>query len=262
MRAYIQYAKCCFKKNLVYKSDYLLGILSTLMSIFIYVSIWKALYKGNTDIDGISFSVVCTSFILSLAISRAFYIDDFIIYRKIQKGEITNELLRPVSFRGLLLAENLGNICFKLIANFAPAVIISSIFVEILPPFSVINFLIFLLSVIFGFFVLYEMSYIVSVSSFWIINVWSISTIKNVFISVLSGTMIPLWFMPETVLNIIKFTPFDSIYFVPINIYLGKVSMMNIGILLVKQLVWISILRIIGGWIWKRAVKRLVVQGG
>lgn len=262
MRAYIQYAKCCFKKNLVYRFDYILGILSTLMKIFIYISIWKALYKDNTDIDGITFSMVCTSFILSLAISRAFAIDDFIIYRKVQKGEITNELLRPVSFRGLLLAENLGNIFFNIIVNFCPAVIISSFFVEILPPFSMINFLIFLLSILLGFFVLYEISYIVSVSSFWIINVWSISTIKNVFISVLSGTMIPLWFMPESVMKIIKFTPFDAIYFVPINIYLGKVSMMNIGILLVKQLVWISILQIIGGWIWSRAVKKLVVQGG
>jgi len=68
--------------------------------------------------------------------------------------------------------------------------------------------------------------------------------------------------MPESVMNIIRYTPFDSIYFTPINIYLGKVNIVDVGPLLVKQLVWIVVLQFIGGLIWSRAVKKLVVQGG
>lgn len=262
MNVYYQYAKKCFQKNMVYRFDYIMGVISTLMQIFIYVSIWKALYQGKEELYGITIQMVITSFIISLAISNAFNIDDFIVYRKINKGEITNELLKPVNFSGLLMAENIGDVSFKLLVNLIPAVIIASLYIEILPPVSIINFIFFIISVILGFLVLYGISYIVSITSFWVINVWSISTIKNVFVSVLSGTMIPLWFMPQWALNIIRFTPFDSIYFIPIKIYLGQVNSLEIIRCFGKQFSWIAILYTFGAVLWKKAIKKLVIQGG
>jgi len=262
MEVYIQYAKKCFQRNLVYKFDYIIGIIKTLMQIFIYVSIWKALYQGNVEMYGISFGMVTTSFIISLAISNTFSIDDSIVYRKIKKGEITNELLKPVSFNGLLMAENIGNVFFRIVVNLFPSIIIASLYVKILPPASVVNFILFIFSIIFGFLVLYGISYIVSITSFWVINVWSISTIKNVFVSVLSGIMIPLWFMPQWAINIIKFTPFDSIYFIPMQIYLGQVNSDNIIQCFAKQSLWIAILYFLGSKLWSVAIKRLEIQGG
>jgi hypothetical protein len=39
---------------------------------------------------------------------------------------------------------------------------------------------------------------------------------------VFSGALLPLWFMPPAIADFIALTPFKSIYFVPISIYLGS----------------------------------------
>ena len=60
----------------------------------------------------------------------------------------------------------------------------------------------------------------------------------------------------------ISFTPFESIYFTPVQIYLGELSGMNMLSEMAIQLLWIVILGVIANVFWKKGVKKLVVQGG
>ncbi len=93
-------------------------------------------------------------------------------------------------------------------------------------------------------------------------NVWAVMTIKNVFINVLSGSMIPLWFMPDVMRTVIGFTPFESIYFTPVQIYLGKIGGSDIILGFAKQIIWITALLLMGSVVWKKGQKKIVVQGG
>lgn len=262
MNVYIEVAKKSFKKNLMYKFNYIVGLLDTILQIFVYVSIWKSLYNGRDSVNGVSFIAVVTSFILSLAISNAFSINDLAVQNKINDGSIVSDLIRPINFKLYMLFDNVGDILFKLIMNFIPAVIFCAFTIGISTASSIVNFILSILSILLGFFILYNISWLVSLTSFWIINVWSLSTIKNVFVNVLSGIMIPIWFMPSWIKEIIKYTPFDSIYYKPINIYLGKIGIEDIGSAFLSQLFWIIILVIIGEIIWRQAIKKIIVQGG
>ena len=91
---------------------------------------------------------------------------------------------------------------------------------------------------------------------------WGIITIKNVFVSILSGSLLPLWFMPEALRGIISVTPFESIYFTPVRIYLGELEGMELLWALAVQIMWIAVLGLIANAFWKKGVKKLVVQGG
>lgn len=262
MSVYFAYIKIAFLNKCTYRVECLLGILSTCLQIFISCAIWKVLYGTNQNINDITYSMVVTNFVLSQGLSKAFSVNDFAIQQKINDGTICNEFLKPVDYIISILATNLGEILFNLIVFFLPTVLITSIFIGILPPSGLINSLLFLLSIILGFIILWLISSIVQMSSFWIINVWSISTIKNVIIGVLSGSLLPLWFMPESVLQIINYTPFDSIYFIPIEIYLGTISLYEIMGCYVRQVIWIIILYSLSRIMWEFGKKRLVVQGG
>ena len=99
-------------------------------------------------------------------------------------------------------------------------------------------------------------------SAFWFVNVWSITTIKNVFINVLSGSMIPLWFMPGWMSGVLRFTPFSSIYFTPVQIYLGQLNNWEIAEKCAVQLVWIVLIYLVGDMLWRKGQRKLVVQGG
>jgi ABC-2 type transport system permease protein len=262
MKAYIEFAKKSFVNNLAFRSNYFFGLLSTIILIFVNVSIWRALYGGQAEINGISFPMVVTNFVIGLSISNALNVDDFMISNKVRDGQIAMDLLKPLNLNLTMMAGTLGNNLFRLIANFTPSLLIALIFFRILPPVSGQILLYTVLAVMLGFLILYNISYIVSVLSFWFVNVWSLATIKNVFLGVLTGTMLPLWFMPDWVNRIIKYTPFDVIHFAPVKIYLGQMTMDDILAVYAKQAIWIVVLFVAGRVLWTKGIKKLIVVGG
>ena len=259
---YLAFAKKSFLSRSAYRFDHFMGILNTLLRIFIFWGIYLALYNGKSEVDGVTMTMVTTNFILSMGLSTVFCVNDFYLPDRIQNGSIANELLLPVSIHGRMLADNLGNALFQLVFHFVPAVVISVLVMGIQAPASVAMFLLFLLSAVFGYGVLWTISFALQMLAFWLLNVWSIMTIKNVFINVLSGSMIPLWFMPDWMKGVLTFTPFSSIYFTPVQIYLGQLSVPEIIKGFGIQLLWSLLFVVLGRVLWKQGQKKLVVQGG
>lgn len=186
MRVYLEFAKKKFSNKMVYRFDYVLGIISTILLYVIFICIYKALYGGAQEVDGITFSMVTTNFILSLCLSNVYRFDDEFIEKKLKDGSIANEFLKPVNFKGRILAENLGENFFGICFNF----------------------------------------------------------------------------LPDWVMNFMKLTPFDSIYFTPIKLYLGQITSNDLPWNLGRQVLWIGILYVIGEILWKCGEKKVVVQGG
>ena len=259
---YFAFAKKSFLGRSAYRFDHFMGILNTILRIFIFWEIYRALYGGRAEVDGITLTMVGTNFILSLGLTSVFFVNDYYLPDRIRDGSIATEMLLPVSFHGRMLADNLGNAMFQLLFHFVPAVAVSVIFIGIAAPAGFAMLILFFLSALFGYGVLWTISFAFQMLSFWLINVWSIMTIKNVFINVLSGSMIPLWFMPDWMSGVIRFTPFSSIYFMPVQIYLGQLSLSEILQGLLIQLFWIVLLFSAGMFLWKKGQKKLVVQGG
>lgn len=262
LKPYLAFAKKSFLKRSAYRFNHLMSIFNTCLQVFIFWGIYKALYGGRTQVDGITMSMVTTNFILSMGLSAVFYVDDFFLPSKIWDGSIANELLRPVSFKGKMISENLGNAAFNFIFQFIPALLICVWTIGIEPPASPRMFMLFLVSAMLGYGVLWTISFAVQMTAFWLVNIWSLTTIKNVFINVLSGSMIPLWFMPEWMSGVLQFTPFSSIYFTPIQIYLGQLSVWEICFRCLVQMVWLLVIYLVGNLLWVKGQKKLVVQGG
>ena len=69
-----------------------------------------------------------------------------------------------------------------------------------------------------------RLSAVFCVNDYYLPNRIQNGSIANVLINVLSGSMIPLWFMLKWMQGVLDFTPFSSIYFTPVQIYLGQLS--------------------------------------
>lgn len=262
MRTYIEFALKKFQNKMAYRLEFFMGIVNTVITIVVYLCIYKALYGNAQEIDGITFSMVATHFVISLGLSSAFEFNEMFLQDKVHDGSITNELLKPVNFIFRLLSENIGEGIFKVVFNFLPAVFITLFYAKLCPPSNLLNLFVMMLSVALGYLILWFIGFIVQTWSFWLFSVWGIMTIKNVIVKILSGTLLPLWFMPEIVKKIIVFTPFESIYFTPIQIYLGEIQGIEMMQKLLIQVVWIGVLWIIANAFWKMGTKKLVVQGG
>lgn len=259
---YLAFAKKSFLGRSAYRFDHFMGIFDTILRIFIFWEIYRALYGGRSEVDGITLTMVTTNFILSMGLDAVFFVDDYYLPSRIQSGSIATELLLPVSIHGRMLANNMGNALFQLIFHFVPTVAVSVLVIGIAAPAEPLALLLFLLSALLGYGVLWTISFVAQMLSFWLINVWSAMTIKNVFVKVLSGSMIPLWFMPNWMSGVMRFTPFSSIYFTPVQIYLGQLSFLEILHGFLIQAFWIAFLFVVGMFFWKKGQKKLVVQGG
>lgn len=239
-----------------------MSLLSTCLQFLIFWEIYKALYGANTEIDGVSMSMVTTNFILSMGLGAVFTPDDYFLPNKIWDGSIATEFLRPISFKGRMIAENIGSALFNLLFRFAPALILALFTVGVDAPASPAMLAMFVLSAALGFGVLWTISFAVQMTTFGLVNIWSLITIKNVLINVFSGTMIPLWFLPKELTSVLNFLPFSSIYFTPVQIYLGQLSAKEIALKCAVQAVWIIAIYMFGDLLWRKGQRKLIVQGG
>jgi len=79
----------------------------------------------------------------------------------------------------------------------------------------------------------------------------------------LSGMIIPISFMPDSLIAFIKLTPFYYMQNVAFNIYTGYIhSGREIVKIIILQFIWLIVLTVIGKWIFYRQEKRIVIQGG
>lgn len=259
---YLAFAKKSFLNRSAYRFNHFMGILNTLLRIFIFWCIYRALYGNKQEVDGITMAMVTTNFVLSIGLDALFSVNDYYLPDRIGNGSIATELLLPISFQGRMLFENLGNTLFQLIFHFIPALVVSALTVGVLPPADIGCLILFVISALLGYGVLWTLSFLLQNFSFWLINMWSLITIKNVFVNVLSGSMIPLWFMPEWMSPVMNVLPFSSIYFTPVQIYLGQLTEQEILVKCLVQAVWIVVLYFGGCLLWEKGKKKLVVQGG
>jgi len=259
---YLAFAKKSFLNRSAYRFNHFMGILNTLVRIFIFWCIYDALYGDRTEVDGITMAMVTTNFVLSIGMDALFSINDYYLSDRIGNGSIATELLLPISFKGRMLFENLGNTLFQLFFHFIPALLVCIVTVGMLPPVSFGSCLLFFISAVLGYGVLWNLSFLLQTFAFWLLNMWSLITLKNVLLNVLSGSMLPLWFMPDWMAPVMNMLPFSSIYFTPVQIYLGQLTPKEIGMKFLVQLLWIVVLYLLGNILWEKGKRKLVVQGG
>lgn len=230
--------------------------------IFVNISIWKAIYEEEEVVGGVQFKMLITYIVLGFLLQSIFAMDDFLIENKVRSGLISSDLLKPINFRLYIFSYNIGTLVFKIFMQLLPALIVSVILFRMLPPFSLTSAIYFVTSSVLGYLVLYNLNFLVWVSSFWFYWTFSLVTIKDAAIMIFSGALLPLWFMPKGLVDFIKLTPFDSIYFTPISLYLGQVPSDEIIFSIARQVIWILVLFGTGQLLWRSANKKLVVQGG
>jgi ABC-2 type transport system permease protein len=262
MRAYVELAKKSFQNHLVYRMDYFAGVINAIVMIFVNLAIWKAIYEEEESLEGLQFKIVATYIVLSFLMQIVYMMEEYFIETRVRNGRISFDILKPIRFRLYVFSYNFGSTLFRLLLQFTPALVICIFLFRLLPPFSAEMLLYFVVSAFLGYLVLYNLNFIVWISSFWFYWTFSLVTIKDAAVMILSGALIPLWFMPEWLTDFIKLTPFQSMYYIPIRVYLGMVPREEILFALLQQLMWVVVLLAAGQALWAAAKRKLVIQGG
>jgi ABC-2 type transport system permease protein len=80
--------------------------------------------------------------------------------------------------------------------------------------------------------------------------------------NLLSGVYAPLWFFPDWFITLSGFLPFQATLSVPLSIYVGRIELSEAGAQLAVQAAWVVVLALFTRWVWRRAARRVISQGG
>jgi ABC-2 type transport system permease protein len=245
---------------------YVTGILTYLLFISVQYFIWKALYDGHpagTVINGFTMHEMVT-YVAVGWMSRSLYFSsiDEEINEIVRSGQIGMYLIRPVNFHLMMLAQAFGGTLFRLIFFTVPVAGVILLSFPVAAPASAFALVAFLLSTFTSFFVLAEVGFLVGLLAFSLKSIQGVMRAKYYLIQLFSGLLLPLTFFPPVLQEIVNFLPFKLITYVPLQIYLGRLSSLEVIQLSLEQIAWGAALFVFSQWCWHRAMAKLTLQGG
>ncbi len=264
MNKYIVVFQKAFKSQIIYKSAALSGMVSTILSFGIQICLWKALL-GTELCDGNSFYDMILYVLINLFVSTLTRANvSSTIENAILDGSISTELLKPISYKYYLLSNTLGKNSYNLIIRVLPVTLIGIVMLVIgnETSISLIPSLLFIIAVILGILIMFEITYLFGLLAFKIQRCWYLRFYVDAFTKFFGGTTVPLWFYPSVLQKASYFLPFRYITFEPINIILSRITLQQSCQSILIAAGWLIILNLLDSRMWNYATRNLSINGG
>lgn len=258
-------ARMRLSQVLAYRGDLLLGLAAALLQIYLLRIVWISVYKHQEKLPAARTAVplstqlayVTLSTMLFWLINPASYTS---LQERVRDGNIAIDLLRPIGVLSQTLAGQIGTTVAML--PFAlGALPVGMVLGGAKVPMSIAAGFAFVLSVVLGYVTAMLANTLVSLTVLWTIDSAGALMIYRMVGQFFSGALIPLWYMPGWLREIAEWTPFQLWAYAPLKIYLGADSHYIVEALLLG-VAWLLVLSVAIHRSWKRASRRLVVQGG
>lgn len=268
IRIYLSYFKIKFLNEIQYRTAAIAGASTQFVWAGMYIMLYTAFLKDGSASD---FSVrqMTTYIWLQQAFFAFFNIwnVDKEIEEQCRLGDIATELVKPISLYSIWHAKSLAKKTAMVTLRALPILIFAIMpFLgqyQLMAPKSALALVVSILTMILS--VLVMLSFIMIMYGVILKTVTSdgIKTMFGLVMDFAAGALIPIPFMPETLINILKFTPFYYMQNVTFNIYNGYInSAGEIAKILILQICWIILLTYIGKRIINKQIVKVVVQGG
>lgn len=247
-----------------YRFDVLSSIGSNVIILITTVYIWKAAFgNSHANINGVTESEMITYTILSIILSVFFSnkIQDT-LNERIREGNIAIDFLRPIHLLLSYFADEVGRSLSSFLNKGIALFVISSILFHLPKPESFTHLIIFIISCILSFTILWLLSAIVGVFAFWVVELGNMGMVKDAIVLFLSGSFVPLWFYPKEIQVLSTFLPFQYTFQTPLSIYIGKLELFKAWTSLAIQSLWVMIFLAILLFLWNKAQSKTFIQGG
>ncbi len=264
MKSYLKYFKTELLVGLQYKSAAIAGLATQFFWGLLYAFLYKSFYS-HTSIKSINYGeLMCyvwltQSFFAMIIIS----IKDHNIISMIKDGSVAYEMCRPYNlyfwWYMRLLSKRYAAVMLRSIPILIFAILLPKPY-GLMAPISFKAFILFIITLLLGSFVVVGISMLIQCISFFTIEDRGVAGIFCTIGDLLSGFQLPIPLLPLFLIDITKYLPFRFIGDLSFRVYSGNLPI-NYSLVL-WQIFWIIALIIIGNIVLKIALRRVVIQGG
>jgi ABC-2 type transport system permease protein len=265
MRLYFEVAKRAFRQTLTYRAAALAGLFTnSVFGVFI-ATIYVAFYnsaEGGSEVAVAGWTVsqtVTLTWISQSLIMVIFIWGWWEVALSVQSGAVVSDMIKPMNYFGYWLSRDLGRAAAHVLVRMIPTFAIGAMLFDLEAPDSLSSALAFPASIALATALSFTWRFLLNVSVFWLLDYRGINALALAIINVLSGFLIPIAFFPDLIRPVIEKLPFRGIVQMPSEIYLGQTGIWQ-G--LVFQVLWLSAMVAFALWVFNRATRKVVIQGG
>ncbi|MEJ0090236.1 MAG: ABC-2 family transporter protein [Limisphaerales bacterium] len=256
------------QSNLAYRFNYLTRTLLSFIPLFAMLSLWRTIYSeqseghllsGYTQAQLIFYYMMVAIVDIFTAVSE----DDWQIAADIREGNISQFLLKPVDYLWYRLCLFFsGRIAYFSMACLPLAFFIFCFRDYFVAPASGMALAAFPVSIVLTALLQFFLSYSMAMLAFWVLEISTFIFILFAFEYLASGHLFPLDMLPPALQHALAFTPFPSMLYIPISIYMGKITGSGIALNLLTQLCWVFLMYALARFMWRRGIKKYAAFGG
>jgi len=258
---YVEFARKAFAREATYRVEVFTNVGSVLLRVYLFRSLWTALYAQNAAPADIPLHAMITYATIALLMGLILEIDGTrAIRERIREGTIATDLMKPISLPLYFFSDGFGQTVFHALL-IVPSVLLALLLVHIDVP-SPATLALFALSFALGYLVNFFLNFLMNIVAFWTLETFALQLMVRWASDLLGGQILPLSFFPGVLGTIVGALPFASIYWTPLRIYIGQVAPAEIPGLLAVQMGWLVLFAGVSALVWRLAERRVVVQGG
>lgn len=248
---------------LQYRGAALAGVGTQLFWGIMRVMIFTAFYQHAPSNISMSLTETISYIWLSQVLLRMI---PWNVDRDIEKlfldGNVAYELVRPVNLYTAWFVRILALRLAPTLLAGVPMLLIAGLFLDLSPPASFESGLLFSVALCGALLVTASFTAMVTILSFWTISGEGVAKLMPHLVSLLSGLVIPLPLLPDWTQTFVTLQPFRALFDTPIRLYLGNIPPEQAFGALFHQFFWLAAFFIFGKLLLRRALKRVVIQGG
>lgn len=225
MRKYWEVSKIYMKSQLIWRADVFFNMVFTIGKILFAYLLWGIIFENQSTVGGFTFSgmlsyYVMNSFLSQLEMSQGISEE---INHRIRNGTFSKYMILPISKEGYFLTMELGIVLFHLIFDFLTAFVWIIIFkIEFVYTKNVLILLSAFFMSVMGMIFMVQLNYFLGILTLKYQGIDTFLRIKNNFIALVTGTIIPLDLFPEILINIMKLLPFYYVSYLPAMLVTGN----------------------------------------
>lgn len=263
---YLQIFKVSFAQEFAYRLNFVMWRVRNVVQIFLMFYLWSSVFANpQTVVFGYDKNQMLT-YVFGVLILKAIVLSARAVdvSGEIARGDITNLLLKPISYFKYWFTRDLSskvlNLSFAAVETFILFLILKPpIFIQNNPSVLAAFFLSLIIAVVMFFCFLF----VVNLISFWMPeNGWAAQFLFVVIlVDFLSGGVFPLDILPAMIQKILYLLPFPYFLFFPLQIYLGEVTGTALMAGLLISLFWLGVLLVGLNLVWNRGIKKYEAVG-
>ncbi|WP_330241189.1 ABC transporter permease [Streptomyces sp. NBC_00525] len=258
--AYRPIIACRVREALVFRANSIMLGAGALIQIFLVNAVWTAAHRSGTFEQPLEPLLIY----VTLAGLHAWLLSGSVlpyVQRQVNRGAHIFEILRPSGYLSQIAAHQLGLIAGALLF-IVPALPIALLVGSLSLPHTVVSGLLYVVSLTLGLGIHILLCVLVGLSAFWTLQIDGLTLLYRIISQFFAGTFAPLSLFPGWLAEIADLLPFQATTYVPITVYLGEVSGADALWAVAHQLLWLAALTLAAIAVWRRARRRVVVQGG